>query len=104
MPGGGGGCLEDALIFGGLLLVQCIVAGYVVFVGHLLALGAHPLAVIIIAGAASSSFFLPFAVALERYLLDLTAIIILPMFALLSPVILRMFRQLILMYFLLLLA
>jgi hypothetical protein len=103
MPGGGGGCLEDALIFGGLLLVQCIVAGYVVFVGHLLALGAHPLAVIIIAGAASSSF-LPFAVALERYLLDLTAIIILPMFALLSPVILRMFRQLILMYFLLLLA
>jgi hypothetical protein len=98
MPGqdGGGGCLEDVLIAGGLLLVQCIVAGYVVFVGHLLALGAHPLAVIIITGAASSAFFLPFAVALERYLLDLTAIIIIiiiPMFALLSPVILRMSRQ-----------
>lgn len=50
MPGqGGGGFLEDVLIAGGLLLVQCIVAGYIVFVGHLLALGADPLAIIVVA-------------------------------------------------------
>ncbi|KAL6606382.1 hypothetical protein ACP70R_042035 [Stipagrostis hirtigluma subsp. patula] len=64
--GGGGGFLEEALIVGGLLLVQCILAGYVVFVGHLLGLGADPLAVIVVYGAALAAFFLPFAVALER--------------------------------------
>uniref|UniRef100_A0A0A9DHP3 WAT1-related protein n=1 Tax=Arundo donax TaxID=35708 RepID=A0A0A9DHP3_ARUDO len=63
---GGGGFLEDVLIVGGLLLVQCILAGYVVFVDHLLGLGADPLALIVVAGAAFSAFFLPFAVVLER--------------------------------------
>ncbi|KAL6606384.1 hypothetical protein ACP70R_042037 [Stipagrostis hirtigluma subsp. patula] len=64
--GGGGGILENVLIVGGLLLVQCVLAGYVVFVNHLLGLGADPLAVIVVAGAALAAFFLPFAVALER--------------------------------------
>ncbi|XP_062233826.1 WAT1-related protein At5g47470-like [Phragmites australis] len=64
--GGGRGFLDDVLIVGGLLLVQCVLAGYVVFVDHLLRLGADPLAVIAIAGAAFSAFFLPFAVVLER--------------------------------------
>ncbi|XP_062232914.1 WAT1-related protein At5g47470-like [Phragmites australis] len=64
--GGGGGFLEDVLIVGGLLLLQCVLAGYVVFVHHLLGLGADPLAVIVVAGASSSAFFLPFAVTLER--------------------------------------
>ncbi|TVU12974.1 hypothetical protein EJB05_46641 [Eragrostis curvula] len=63
---GGGGFLEDVLIAGGLLLVQCTIAGYLVFMGHLLALGANPLAVIVVVNAATSAFFLPFAVALER--------------------------------------
>uniref|UniRef100_A0A0A9GNJ2 WAT1-related protein n=1 Tax=Arundo donax TaxID=35708 RepID=A0A0A9GNJ2_ARUDO len=63
---GGGEFLEDVLIVGGLLLVQCVLAGYVVFVNHLLGLGADPLALIVVAGAAFSAFFLPFAVVLER--------------------------------------
>lgn len=64
--GGGGLILEDVLIGAGLLVVQCILAGYVVFVHHVLDLGANPLTVIVVAAAASSAFFLPFAVALER--------------------------------------
>ncbi|KAJ1257537.1 hypothetical protein BS78_10G003700 [Paspalum vaginatum] len=63
---GGGSLVEDVVIVGGLLLVQCVLAGYVVFVDHLLSLGAHPLAVIAVAGAAFTAFFLPLAVALER--------------------------------------
>ncbi|KAF8662329.1 hypothetical protein HU200_056540 [Digitaria exilis] len=58
--------VEDVAIVGGLLLVQCVLAGYVVFVDHLLSLGAQPLAVIIVAAVSSAAFFLPFAVALER--------------------------------------
>ena len=53
----------------GLLLVQCVLSGYVVFTDHLLALGADPLAVIVVGGAAYAAFCLPFAVALERSLL-----------------------------------
>jgi hypothetical protein len=56
----------EVLIVGGLLLVQCVLSGYVVFTDHLLALGADPLAVIVVAGAAYAAFCLPFAVALER--------------------------------------
>ncbi|KAL6606383.1 hypothetical protein ACP70R_042036 [Stipagrostis hirtigluma subsp. patula] len=63
---GGAGFLEEALIVGGLLLVQCVLAGYVVFVDHLLGLGANPLGIIVVSGAALAAFFLPFAVALER--------------------------------------
>lgn len=63
---GGGGLLEDVVIVGGLLLVQCVLAVYVVFVDHLLALGARPLAVIAVGGTAFAAFFLPLAVALER--------------------------------------
>ncbi|CAL5036254.1 unnamed protein product [Urochloa decumbens] len=66
MVGNGGSLLEDVVIVGGLLVAQCVLAGYVVFVDHLLGLGAHPLAVIAVAGVASAAFFLPFAVALER--------------------------------------
>nr|CAB3466693.1 unnamed protein product [Digitaria exilis]CAB3469186.1 unnamed protein product [Digitaria exilis] len=58
--------VEDVAIVGGLLLVQCVLAGYVVFVDHLLGLGAQPLAVIVVAAVSSAAFFLPFAVALER--------------------------------------
>ncbi|XP_066378961.1 WAT1-related protein At5g47470-like [Miscanthus floridulus] len=58
--------LEEVLIVGGLLLVQCVLSGYVVFTDHLLALGADPLAVIVVGGAAYAAFGLPFAVALER--------------------------------------
>ncbi|WVZ82956.1 hypothetical protein U9M48_030156 [Paspalum notatum var. saurae] len=64
--GGGGSLVEDVVIVGGLLLVQCVLAGYVVFVDHLLSLGARPLAVIAVASAAFAAFFLPLAVALER--------------------------------------
>jgi flagellar motor component MotA len=56
----------EVLIVGGLLLVQCVLSGYVVFTDHLLALGADPLAVIVVAGAAYAAFCLPLAVALER--------------------------------------
>ncbi|CAN6215448.1 unnamed protein product [Urochloa humidicola] len=66
MLGKGGSMLEDVVIVGGLLVAQCVLAGYVVFIDHLLGLGAHPLAVIAVAGVASAAFFLPFAVALER--------------------------------------
>ncbi|CAN6209029.1 unnamed protein product [Urochloa humidicola] len=62
----GGSLLEDVVVVGGLLVAQCVLAGYVVFIDHLLGLGAHPLAVIAVAGVASAAFFLPFAVALER--------------------------------------
>ena len=58
--------LEEVLIVAGLLLVQCVLSGYVVFTDHLLALGADPLAVIVVGGAAYAAFGLPFAVALER--------------------------------------
>ncbi|XP_006655683.1 WAT1-related protein At5g47470 [Oryza brachyantha] len=58
--------MEAAVMVGGLLVAQCILAGYVVFVHHVLALGANPLAIILIAAVASSLFFLPFALALER--------------------------------------
>ncbi|CAL5050378.1 unnamed protein product [Urochloa decumbens] len=66
MVGKGASLLEDVVIVGGLLVAQCVLAGYVVFVDHLLGLGAHPLAIIAVAGVASAAFFLPFAVALER--------------------------------------
>lgn len=65
--GRGGKFLEEVLIVGGLLLVQCVLSGYVVFTDHLLALGADPLAVVVVAGAAYAAFCFPFAVALERY-------------------------------------
>ncbi|CAN6166259.1 unnamed protein product [Urochloa humidicola] len=58
--------LEDVVIVGGLLVAQCVLSGYVVFIDHLLGLGARPLAVIAVAGVASVAFFIPFAVALER--------------------------------------
>lgn len=58
--------VEEVLIVGGLLLVQCVLSGYVLFTDHLLALGADPLAVIVVGGAAYAAFCLPFAVALER--------------------------------------
>uniref|UniRef100_A0A0D9WKV2 WAT1-related protein n=1 Tax=Leersia perrieri TaxID=77586 RepID=A0A0D9WKV2_9ORYZ len=58
--------VEEGVIVGGLLVAQCILAGYVVFVHHVLSLGANPLALIVIGGVASSLFFLPFAIALER--------------------------------------
>ncbi|KAL6861677.1 hypothetical protein ACP4OV_017377 [Aristida adscensionis] len=64
--GGGGGFVEEALIVGGLLVVQCVLAGYVVFTDHVLGLGANPLTLIVVSGAALAAFFLPFAVALER--------------------------------------
>lgn len=64
--GRGGKFLEEVLIVGGLLLVQCVLSGYVVFTDHLLALGADPLAVVVVAGAAYAAFCFPFAVALER--------------------------------------
>ncbi|PUZ62552.1 hypothetical protein GQ55_4G367400 [Panicum hallii var. hallii] len=63
----GSSLLEDVVIVGGLLLAQCVLAAYVVFIDHLLGLGAHPLAVIVVAGVASAAFFLPFAIALERH-------------------------------------
>jgi hypothetical protein len=63
----GNSLLEDVVIVGGLLLAQCVLAAYVVFIDHLLGLGAHPLAVIVVAGVASAAFFLPFAIALERH-------------------------------------
>ncbi|CAN6166258.1 unnamed protein product [Urochloa humidicola] len=66
MLGKGGSVLEDVVIVGGLLVAQCILASYVVFIDHLLALGAQPLAVIAVAAVASATFFIPFAVALER--------------------------------------
>ncbi|KAL6861678.1 hypothetical protein ACP4OV_017378 [Aristida adscensionis] len=66
VQGGAGGFLENVLVGGGLLVVQCLLAGYVVFVNHLLALGADPLAVVAVSSAALAVFFLPFAVAFER--------------------------------------
>jgi drug/metabolite transporter (DMT)-like permease len=62
----GGSLLEDVVIVGGLLVAQCVLAGYAVFIDHLLSLGAHPLAIIAVGGATSAAFFLPLAVALER--------------------------------------
>ncbi|CAN6192162.1 unnamed protein product [Urochloa humidicola] len=66
MLGKGGSVLEDVVIVGGLLVAQCILASSVVSIDHLLALGAHPLAIIAVAAVASATFFIPFAVALER--------------------------------------
>ncbi|KAF0911677.1 hypothetical protein E2562_011678 [Oryza meyeriana var. granulata] len=66
VQGADGGSSTSKLVVGGLLAAQCILAGYVVFVDHVLDLGANPLAVIVLGAVASSLFFLPFAVALER--------------------------------------
>jgi flagellar motor component MotA len=65
--GGWSSKVEEGVIVGGLLVVQCILAGYVVFVDHVLSLGANPLSLIVLGAVASSLFFLPFAVVLERY-------------------------------------
>ncbi|XP_052158215.1 WAT1-related protein At5g47470-like [Oryza glaberrima] len=64
--GGWSSKVEEGVIVGGLLVVQCILAGYVVFVDHVLSLGANPLSLIVLGAVASSLFFLPFAVVLER--------------------------------------
>ncbi|KAJ0968360.1 hypothetical protein J5N97_025277 [Dioscorea zingiberensis] len=58
--------MEDVLIVSGLVGIQAVFALYLVFLKRDLALGVHPLFVVVSMNLANSLFLLPLAVALER--------------------------------------
>ncbi|KAJ0968362.1 hypothetical protein J5N97_025279 [Dioscorea zingiberensis] len=58
--------MEEVLIVSGLVGIQVVFAFYLVILNRVLALGVHPLFVVVSVNLANSLFLLPFAVALER--------------------------------------